>query len=101
MGENGRLGAMEHCFPPRAGLEPDTARSAGQSFTYWATRAPCRTVEVQFQKQSAVRIIESKFKSWYILHMCMYLCVLQPFQEYFTPYVRDERKPELSAIVYT
>ena len=42
---NERLCAMEPShwlerFPPLAGFEPGTARTAGQGFTYWATGLP-------------------------------------------------------------
>ena len=43
--DNKRLCAMEPSywlerFPPLAGFEPGTARTAGQGFTYWATGLP-------------------------------------------------------------
>ena len=44
-GDNERLCAMESSYwlerlPPPAGFEPETARAAGQRFTYWATGLP-------------------------------------------------------------
>ena len=43
--DNERLCAMEPSywserFPPLAGFGPETARAAGQGFTYWATGLP-------------------------------------------------------------
>ena len=54
VGNNERLCAIEHHSwlkrsPPRAGLEPETARSTGQRITYWATGAPAALKTVEFQ----------------------------------------------------
>ena len=52
--DDGRV-IMER-FPPSAGLEPGSARSAGQRLTYWATVTPAFREGVFYWKKNALSL---------------------------------------------